>query len=260
MNSFAIINSFPELDESRRRLFEESSVAMHEIDTEGVIRTVNQAECQLLGFEPHELVGHHVWEFLVPEQREDSRNAIAKKVSRELPISLFMREVRRADGSYLWVEVHENLIVNAGQIIGIRSGLFDITERRKFEMEIRDQHNRMKWLLRSWKRAIISADALGHVEFMNPAAEALTGWPQKDALGRPLETICRVLPDGGEATDLITSILREAPICNQTMESVIVDRFGARHNVSWTTSPITNDDGVIMGAALVFEKRQPTDG
>ena len=33
-----------------RPLFEEASVAIHEIDTEGVIRDVNQAECQLLGY------------------------------------------------------------------------------------------------------------------------------------------------------------------------------------------------------------------
>jgi hypothetical protein len=34
-----------------------------------------------------------------------------------------------------------------------------------------------------------------------------------------------------------------------------VDRFGETHIVSWTVSPICNDNSVIIGAALVMEKK-----
>ncbi|HTB11878.1 MAG TPA: PAS domain S-box protein [Bryobacteraceae bacterium] len=255
MNAFSITNSFPELAESRRQLFEDSSVAIHEIDTEGIIRSVNQAECDLLGYAADELIGHPVWEFLAMECREASRSGIAKKVAREQPIAVFMREFRRADGSYLWVEIHENLIENlAGEVIGIRTGLFDITERRKFEMEIQKQHDRMKFLLRSWTRAILTADALGHVDFMNRAAETLTGWLQEEAIGLPLEKICRVRAESGEPVDLMSCLLAEQAICGVTRQSMI-DRFGASVSVNCNTSTILNDDGVIVGAAVVLEKR-----
>src|ERR1035438_8989789 len=137
MNAFSFTDTVQELAESRQQLFEESSIAIHEIDTEGVIRSVNRAECMLLGYAPPELIGHYVWEFLAAENRAASRDGIVKKVARQQGIKVFTREFRRADGSYLWVEVHENLIENAaGEVIGIRSGLLDITERRRFDMEI----------------------------------------------------------------------------------------------------------------------------
>ena len=234
---------------------EGAAVPIHEIDTQGVIRSVNQAECRLLGYAPDELIGHFAWEFVAAEHRETVRAGIARKLAREQPITVFVREFRRADGTYLWVEVHETLIENAaGEIIGIRSGLFDVTERHKFEREIQIQNDRMKCLLRSWTRAIVTADALGNVDFMNPAAEALTGWPQQDALGRPLEAICRVFEDSGEPVDLMSCLLAGPGSSNASGISPFVDRAGTRFKVSWVTSTISNDNAVIIGAALVFEK------
>jgi len=247
-------NALPELAESRRDLFAESLIAIHEIDTDGVIRTVNQAECQLLGYEALELIDHYVWEFVAAEHREASRSGIARKVSRRQPVQVFAREFRRADGTYMWVEIHENLIENAdGDVIGIRSALLDITERRQFEMEIQKQHDRMRFLLRSCTRAIITADALGHVDFMNPAAEILTGWDQTGAIGRPLETICRVLRDSGEPVDLMSCILGEPAVSRATCH-LMVDRGGERFSVTCRPSPICNDYGVVVGAAVVLEK------
>ena len=255
MNANSFTTADEELAESRHRLFEESSVPLHEIDTRGVIRSVNAAECQLLGYAPQELIDHYAWEFVAPEHREAVRNGIGRKVSREQPIKVFTREFRRADGTYLWAEVHEALIEDAaGDVIGIRSGLFDVTERHQSEMDIQRQYQRMKYLLRSWTRAIITTDVLGHVDFMNPAAEQLTGWPEQDASGRPVELICNVVSESGERLDLMSCILDGPVPCKPSGQSLIIERSGASFSVSWTTSPIRNDKGVIVGAALVMEK------
>jgi PAS domain S-box-containing protein len=50
------------------------------------------------------------------------------------PIPVSERVYVRRDGSFLIVEVHENRILNGGQIVtGIRSTLFDITPRKLAE-------------------------------------------------------------------------------------------------------------------------------
>ncbi len=38
-----------------RSLFQDAPVAYHQIDREGIVRAVNQAECDLLGFDASEL-------------------------------------------------------------------------------------------------------------------------------------------------------------------------------------------------------------
>src|SRR5580658_2055636 len=109
-NADSRTNADEELAACHHHWFEVASVALHEIDTHGVIRNVNKAECQLLGYAPDDLIDHYAWEFVAPEHREMVRNGIARKIAREQPIKVFTREFRRVDGTYLWVEIHEALI------------------------------------------------------------------------------------------------------------------------------------------------------
>src|ERR1700742_1436602 len=127
-----------EPSERYRQLFEEAPVAYHEIDTSGLIRSVNQAECELLGYSSEEMLGRPVWEFIAADFQETSRRAIAEKIARIQAVTPIMREYRRADGRYLWVEVHEKLIsTSSGEVLGIRSALVDITERRQSDVKLR---------------------------------------------------------------------------------------------------------------------------
>src|ERR1700676_2877176 len=43
--------------------------------------------------------------------------------------------------------------------------------------------------------AVIVTDAQGRVTFMNPVAEALTGWSQADAAGQPSARVFRVVQE-----------------------------------------------------------------
>lgn len=242
--------------ERGRQLFEDAPIAYHEIDTEGVIQEVNQVECRLLGYSSGELIGHHVWEFLAVDQQQASRDAIAGKVAREQPLAILTREYRRSDGQYIWVEIHERLIENAaGEVAGIRSALIDVTERRNLETEIRKQRDWMRFVFRSAAKAVITADALGNVSMMNPAAEVLTGWGEREALGRSLDQICRVQRDSGERVDLMSCILVEPAVSNRLRNFVLIDRPGAPVPVQWAISPILNDEEVIIGAMVVVERQ-----
>jgi len=127
-----------ESEERFRLLFDEAPVAYHEIDSQGIVRRVNQAECNLLGYPPADILGRHVSDFVAEEERERSREAVERKMMGEIPLAPFQREFARADGTHLLVEIHENLIRDArGHIVGVRSALLDITERKQLEEQLR---------------------------------------------------------------------------------------------------------------------------
>ncbi|MBM3520750.1 MAG: PAS domain-containing protein, partial [Alphaproteobacteria bacterium] len=44
-------------------------------------------------------------------------------------------------------------------------------------------------VLRSMGDAVVCADGAGVITFLNPKAEALTGWARDDALGQPIATV-----------------------------------------------------------------------
>jgi PAS domain S-box-containing protein len=117
-----------------RSLFEEAPIAYHEIDRSGVVRRVNRAECELLGFSPKEILNRKVWDLVAPEQQELSRAAVRRKLSEEQTLGPFYRDYLRGDGTRLTLEVHEKLIRDTrGEVVGIRSALLDRTERMRAE-------------------------------------------------------------------------------------------------------------------------------
>ena len=54
-------------EEQFRSLFEDAPVAYHELDTKGIVRRVNRAECEMLGYERADVLGKPAWVFIAPE-------------------------------------------------------------------------------------------------------------------------------------------------------------------------------------------------
>jgi PAS domain S-box-containing protein len=121
-------------------LFAGAPVACHEIDTQGTVVRVNPAECALLGFSAEEMIGRPIWEFMALDEQEKSAAALRLKFSGEEALARLEREYRRQDGAQLFLEIHPKLIRDAsGQVVGIRSFMIDITERRLAEQALQKQ-------------------------------------------------------------------------------------------------------------------------
>src|SRR5215210_6047328 len=68
-----------------------------------------------------------------------------------------------------------------------------LVARQRAEEALRKQSEWLRITLASIGDAVISTDAEGRVTFMNGVAEALTGWPQAEAIGRPLPDVFHIL-------------------------------------------------------------------
>ena len=118
-------------------LFAGAPVACHELDLQGVVVRVNPAECEMLGLRAEDMIGRPIWEFMAQEEREKSEAALRLKLAQEEAVTRLEREYTRPDGSPLFVEIHPKLIRNAaGEVVGLRSFMVDITERKLAEREL----------------------------------------------------------------------------------------------------------------------------
>ena len=185
-----------ELRESReqfRVLFEEAPVAYHEIDAEGIVRRVNRADCDLLGFEPEQMLGHHISEFVSPDNREVSRDAVRRKIAGEQPLVPFRREFTRSDGRRLLVEIHENLIRDPeGRGAGIRSALLDVSAVQRAQEEL---ENRVRQRTDALQREVAERRAAEQRLALQYAAATILAEasPVETAVNRVLEAVCRYL-------------------------------------------------------------------
>ena len=108
-------------------------------DAEGVYVECNQAFLQCIGLSRHQVIGHTVYDVAPPElaQVYDAADrALLAAGGRQI----YESQVRWADGHLRDVLFHKAVFHNAqGQAAGQAGAIFDITERRALERQLRQQ-------------------------------------------------------------------------------------------------------------------------
>ncbi|MBN3959351.1 ATP-binding protein [Nostoc sp. NMS8] len=142
--------------------------------------------------------------------------------------------------------------------IAIEIGLL----KHQLERELRANRDQLATLLNSMSDAVIAANEQGKVTFMNPAAEALTGWQQKDALGNEAAKIFPIVDEVTETTleNPVTKVLREQQVAYLGEFTSLITKNGKRIPIGDSASPIKGRPDQINGVVVVFwdlsERRQ----
>ena len=133
-----------ESDRHFRSWFEDAPIACHEVDRDGVVLCVNQAECELFGFRPEEMVGRPIWDFMAAEDREKTKAGLLERIASNQPLVPLEREYKRRDGSSVVMEIHQKRILDAsGNATGLRTFLLDITQRKRAEQTLSEQADKL---------------------------------------------------------------------------------------------------------------------
>lgn len=132
--------------------------------------------------------------------------------------------------------------------------LTDMTARRRAEMALRDEQERIRITLQSIGDAVIATDTAGCVTYCNPIAESMTGWPDAEARGLPIEHIMP-LSIGADAMPIgnpIRVALAERRIVGMAMDCALRRRDGRTFAVEDSAAPIFDHAGEVRGAIIVF--------
>jgi two-component system sensor histidine kinase/response regulator len=126
------------------------------------------------------------------------------------------------------------------------------------ERRLRESERRYAITLSSIGDAVIATDDELRVTFVNPVAEALTGWTAAAAAGRPLAEVVRVVHEqtGGFVEDAAARVLRlGAPAGSAgavTVHGALVGKGGRTVPIDDLAAPIIDERGRITGVVLVF--------
>ncbi len=134
--------------------------------------------------------------------------------------------------------------------------------KSQMERRLKEAEEWIATTLDSIGDAVIATDTEGTIKFINPIAEALTGWGKSDAVGRHFEEVFNLVYEetGKPIESLVAKVLREGSVVTLADHTMLIARDGLKLPIDDSGAPIRDHKGNITGVVLVFhditERRQ----
>jgi diguanylate cyclase (GGDEF)-like protein/PAS domain S-box-containing protein len=108
--------------------------------------------------------------------------------------------------------------------------------------------------LNSISDAVIGTDMQGNVDYLNLAAEKMTGWTRDEARGQPIGEVMQIVNDESRESERnpVEAVLRRNKQMGLAAGTVLVRRDGREVAIEDSAAPIRDSKGRITGAVIVF--------
>lgn len=108
--------------------------------------------------------------------------------------------------------------------------------------------------LNSISDAVICTDTRGYIDYLNIAAEKMTGWSREDARGHAIGEVFKII--NGEtrlpSPSPVDMVLQTNQPKSLPANTILIRRDGVEVAIEDSTSPIHNWDGKLTGVVIVF--------
>jgi PAS domain S-box-containing protein len=204
-----------ELEERRaeaRKYLELVQTAILALDRDGNVRMINRKGCELLGYEPEEIVGRNWSRNFLPERIRDEVEAVRAQLMAGTvqPVEYFENPVLTRGGEERLIAWHNvELRDERGRIVGTLSSGEDVTERRLAEDELRRSQEKLheqEVLAQLGQMAAVIAH-----EVKNPLA----------GIGGALQIIRPRLSEENSDREVVDTILERIEVLNDKMQELL---------------------------------------
>ena len=241
--------------ESRyKNLFENVVEGVYIASRDGEIVTANPALVKMLGYDSVEdlkSAGPTTMLYVNPVDRE----RVFARLESDGVVKNFEYRLRRKDGGEIVVLENSRAVLDDdGVIIAHEGTLTDITERKQAETRVFKEKERAQVTLQSIGDGVITTDAEGQIDYLNPVAQNLTGWGVRGARGKPVKEIMTIINEHTRATvaNPVMRCLKEGRVITLADNSVLINHEGAEIPIQDSAAPIRDRIGNLIGAVMVF--------
>ncbi len=241
------IESLDRAVSDRKNLLESTQIATLFLDTKLRVRSFTPAVKEIF-----HLIDSDAGRPITDIVSRLSYESLARDVGRVLrTLAGLNQEVALADGaaSYIMRILPYRTVDNV--INGVVITFVDITERKRNEEALA----RLAAIIAHSQEAIIGTTPDGTITTWNAGAERMYGYGADEAVGRPLSFLS--VPDRLDEMRQIFDQLRRPPSQPNVVDTERLTKDGRRIFISFTASPIRNEAGRLVGAALV--ERETTE-
>jgi PAS domain S-box-containing protein len=126
--------------------------------------------------------------------------------------------------------------------------------RQRAEAQAAAERERLQVTLGSIGDGVITAGTDGHITYVNPVAETITGWPQAEALGQPIERIFDIVDEATHrpVDNPVRRVLSSGALAGLANHTVLVRRDGSNLPIDDSSAPIRDPQGRLIGVVVIF--------
>lgn len=215
------------VDENEKRLsalLENSLDLIVLLDIKGKIIYQNQAITRTLGYQPAEVIGNSVFDYLHPEDVESSKQLFRNLLNS--PDLIVRTEVRfrHKEGSYRWVEATGSNALHIPGVKAIVGNYRDITERKQNEDTLRQREELFRLLFEYAPTGMALLTPTGRFVRVNQAFCDAVGYSQNEMLHMTFQEITH--PDDLKPNIELDDQLLRGEIPHFQMEKRYIHKLG----------------------------------
>lgn len=210
----------------------------------------------MLGYDPNDQEVVLDWYHLVhPDDMARVQSKMREHLEGKTAFFESVHRMKHQNGDWRWMSSRAKGVLDTnGRLLRLLGVEVDITERKLYEEALFREKESAQITLQSIGDGVITTDAEGTVEYINPVAEELTGWKVDDASGLPIDEIFRGFHE--ETCEplenpLVVAVRRDRAI-KSVRPTLLIRRDGNEIYIESTASPIRSGKGLVTGGVLVF--------
>ena len=145
--------------------------------------------------------------------------------------------------------------IAAGMIVlGLIVAVFAVSRTRRYQVALSEAKEQATVTLSSIADAVLSTDALGRIEYLNPRAEHLFGRSLETLRGKPLAPLLDLRRDSGEMDieQLFDTTMRQGESFHSARDLTLHVDADTYYAVELTAAPLRDGEGHIVGSVLVL--------
>lgn len=170
----------PAEDARFRKLIENSAIATNLVGLDGRFRVVNQAMCDMLGYDADTLLGMTWRDVRAPEDPDDGAQAIVDILAGRQDSHRSTHQYIRADGRRVWGDLTISCIRDAaGTVEHLIGQIIDITEQVELRAKQAEADARFRRLMETSNVAMALVTPAGKIDVVNQALCALLGYDEE---------------------------------------------------------------------------------
>ncbi|HEY3860780.1 MAG TPA: PAS domain S-box protein [Verrucomicrobiae bacterium] len=235
-------------------IVESSDDAIMTKNLDGTICSWNAAAQGIFGYTVQEAVGQPAT-MLIPDGNQDEEAFILQRIRRGERIRHYETIRKAKNGAHLNISLTVSpIITSEGKVVGASQIARDITGEVRAHESVAQSEERFRITLGSIGDAVIATDNLGRITFMNSAAESLTGWEAREALGAPLDKAFNIINEftRKKCENPVTKALTERKVVALANHTLLISKDGQERPIEDSGSPIRAGGTELKGVVLVF--------